>query len=108
MLINSVCHKNLCWVYTVYTKPVCSLCKNPGLVYHFFTDDSQLCLSFKSTDVAQTGALCSVENCLNDIVAWMHVKHEIEQGHKTEVIVLASKRNTNAKFVENVTVTVDE
>ena len=59
--------------YTMYIKPLGSISKNHGLVHHFYADDSQLYLSFKPTDiVAHTEALCRVESCLNDIVAWMH------------------------------------
>ena len=57
--------------YTMYTKPVGSICKNHGLSHHFYADDSQLYLSFKPTDnVAHTVALCLAGSCLNDIVAW--------------------------------------
>ena len=47
-----------------------------------------------------------MESCLNDIVAWMHDNMLKLNTDKTEVIVFASQRN--AKFVENVSVTVGE
>ena len=57
----------------MYTKPVGSICKNHGLVNHFYADDSQLYLSFKTTDnVANTETLILGERCLNDMVAWIH------------------------------------
>ena len=47
--------------YVMYTKPVGSICKNHGLVHHFYADDAQNYLSFKPTDnVAHTEALDQV------------------------------------------------
>ena len=59
--------------YTIYTKPVGAICKRHGLEYHFYADDSQLYLSFKPMDlVTRAEAICRVEACLKDILAWMH------------------------------------
>ena len=64
-------------------------------------------LSFKSTDnVAYTKALSHVERCLNDILA-LHDHNMLKLNtDKSEVTVFASQRN--AKFVENVSMTVGE
>ena len=80
--------------YTMYTKPVGSICRNHGLVHHFYADDSQLYLLFKPTEnVDQTETLSHVESCLNDTVACMHVNMLKMNRDKTEVIVFASQRN---------------
>ena len=93
--------------YTMYTKPLSSICKKSWFSSSLYADDSQLYLSFKPTDnVAHTEALGRVERCLNDIVAWMHDNMLKLNTDKTELIVFASQRN--AKFVENVSVTIGE
>ena len=93
--------------FTIYRKPVGSISKNRGLVHHLYAKDSLLYLSFKPTDnVVHTEALCRVESCLNDVVAWMHDNMLKLNTNKTEVIVCASQRNAN--FIEYFTVTVGE
>ena len=63
-------HKDPCWVYTMYIKPIGSICIIHGLVHQFYADVSHLFLSFKPTDnVARTEAFGRVNWCLNDIVA---------------------------------------
>ena len=65
------------------------------LVHHFYADDSQLYLSFKSTD---NGALNREESCLNDIVIWMHENMlELNTDKTEDIFVFASKYK--AKFV---------
>ena len=70
--------------------PVGPIFKNHGF------DDSQLYLSFKPADnVAHTEALCRVERCLNDIVAWMRDNMRKLNKDKTEFIFFASQRNAS-------------
>ena len=89
--------------YTMYTKPVGSICRNHGLVHHFYADDLQLYLSFRPTDkVAHTEALFRVDSSLNEIVARIHDNMLKLYTDKTEVIVFASQR------ISNVIVTVGE
>ena len=89
-----MCHCVPSITQCIYIKPVGSICRNRGLVNHFYADDSQLYLSFKSTDnVAHMEALGRVESCLNDIVDWTHDNMLKLSTDKTEVIVFASQRN---------------
>ena len=93
--------------YTIYTKPVGAICKRHGLEYHFYADDSQLYLSFKPTDRdTRAEAICRVEACLKDILAWMHGNMLKQNADKTEVIVFTSERN--AGMVNDISVTVGD
>ena len=102
---NSVCQKDLCWVPSITQCTQSRL--DHGLIHYLYTDDSQLYFSFKPAhNIAHKEALCLVESCLNDKVACMHGNMLKLNTDKTEVIVFVSHRN--AKFVENVSVTVSE
>ena len=72
---NSVYNKDLFWVpntQCIQSKLVMFV-KITVFVHHFYADDSQHYLSFKSTDnVAYSEALMRMESCLNEIVVWMH------------------------------------
>ena len=59
--------------YIMYIKPVCDMCRGHGLEHHFYADDSQLYMSFKpKDDIAQKEVLTRIENCLSEIMSWMH------------------------------------
>ena len=78
--------------YILYTKPVGSICRSHGLDHHFYADDSQLYLSFKSKNISyQNEALLKIEACLKDIVAWMHQNILKLNTDKTEVILFHPK-----------------
>lgn len=93
--------------YTMYTKPVGSICKKHGLKHHFYADDSQLYLSFEPTDdQSQLETIRRVEDCFNEIVQWMHINMLKLNADKTEVIVFCSKQKEQS--VENITITVGD
>jgi hypothetical protein len=93
--------------YTMYTKPVGSICRHHGLDHHFYVDDSKLYLSFKPTGiVTQAETLHRIERCLHDIVSWLHGNMLKLNTDKTEVIVFASNRN--ADIIRDISMTVGD
>ena len=91
--------------YTMYTKPVGSICQSHGLDHHFYADDSQLYLEFKPKDsISKKEVVCRVERCLSDIVEWMDSNMLKLNKDKTELIVYSSQRNE--VHVEDITVTI--
>ena len=91
--------------FTMYTKPVGEICKKHGLSHHFYADDSQLYLSFKPTSkITQEEAIRRVENCLDEIVAWMNRNMLKLNADKTELILFFSQNNE--KHVETITIKI--
>ena len=93
--------------YTMYTNPIGAICKRHRLKYHSYADDSQLYLSFESTDqVTRDEAILQVEACLKDILSWMQANMLKQNADKTEVIIFTSERN--AGLVNGISVTVGD
>ena len=78
-------------LYSLYTSPLGDIAKQHQINYHFYADDSQLYISFKSccTNDAYRGKT-SMEACVRDIDLWMvHNRLKLNQD-KTEVLVSSS------------------
>ena len=91
--------------YVMYTKPVCTICRRHDLDYHFYADDLQLYLSFKTNDhVSRDEAVRRVEFCLNDITRWMNHNMLKLNSDKTELIVFGPKNHL--KQIEDISIKV--
>ena len=78
-------------LYSLDTSPLGDIAKQHQMNYHFYADDSQLYISFKSscTNDADRGKT-SMEACVRDIDLWMvHNRLKLNQD-KTEVLVFSS------------------
>jgi hypothetical protein len=93
--------------YTMYTKPLGAICKDHGLQYHLYADDSQLYLSFKPLDdISKEETLQRIQSCLRDIISWMNVNMLKLNTDKTEVIMFSSPYNS--KHIEDLSITVGD
>jgi len=89
--------------YTMYATPLEAITRRHGLSYHFYTDDTQLYISFKpKEDAVKAQSLSLIENCLTDIEGWMRTNLLKLNIDKTEVMLFTSKHN--AFHMKNVTV----
>ena len=69
-------------LYSLYTSPLGDIARSYGLSYHFYVDDTQLYLSFK-TSSAEDWSICksTVEECVREIDLWMLAnKHSINKA----------------------------
>ena len=83
-------------LYLMYAAPLAEMIRSHGLDYHFYTDETQLYISFKGCDV--NVARLRVENCVADICHWMDV-NELKLNHdKTEIMLIYSKYHTRLPF----------
>ena len=77
-------------LYSLYTTPLHSIIsKYSGLRYHFYTDDTQIYLSF-SPELASS-AFTSIETCIKDIFLWMIGNKLSVNPDKTEYLLFNSK-----------------
>ena len=82
--------------YIMYTKPLANIMEYHRLGYHFYADDTQVYISFKSSNVtAQNDALQLIGRCMNDIVAWMHKNMLKLNNEKTEFIFFHTKHKVS-------------
>ena len=79
-------------LYVMYTSPVADIIKSHDLQYHFYADDTQLYITFK-TDSADDACLAKsrVEHCVEEIDRWMISNKLKLNDDKTELIVFSSK-----------------
>ena len=78
--------------YVLYTSPVADIIKSHDLQYHFYADNTQLYITFK-TDSADDVCLAKsrVEHCVEEIDRWMILNKLKLNDDKTELIVFSSK-----------------
>ncbi|KAL9975453.1 hypothetical protein ACROYT_G012614 [Oculina patagonica] len=79
-------------LYLLYTSPLADIIKRHNLEYHFYADDTQLYVAFK-TDSLDRMAQCktSIEQCVCDIDNWMAVNKLKLNQEKTEVVLISSR-----------------
>ena len=55
-------------LYSLYTSPLGDIARSHGLSYHFYADDTQLCLSFEtSSPEDMSTCISALEDCVKDI-----------------------------------------
>ena len=79
-------------LYVLYTSPVADIIKRHNLTYHFYADDTQLYVSFKSgSDDLLSSAKSSIELCVQEINNWMILNGLKLNEEKTELLLLSSR-----------------
>lgn len=79
-------------LYLLYTSPMSDIIKEHNLRYHFFADDSQLFIAFKSKCHDELlESKNRIEECISEINSWMSL-NDLKLNHeKTEFLLLHSK-----------------
>ncbi|CAB3979672.1 Hypothetical predicted protein [Paramuricea clavata] len=76
-------------LYLIYTSPLAEIINRYNLKYHLFADDTQIYISFNTTDVATSKQ--RVEDCVAEICHWMN-SNELKLNHdKTEIMLIHSR-----------------
>jgi len=81
-------------MYCSYSKPVSSIIKHHGLLYHTYADDSQLYFTLTPEDDLHQ-FMEKIVNCVNDIQRWMSQNLLKLNEEKTELIFFMSKKNAH-------------
>ena len=79
-------------LYLLYTSPLADVIKRYNLEYHFYADDKQLYVAFK-TDFLDKMVECktTIEQCVRDIDNWMVINKLKLNQDKTEVVLISSR-----------------
>ena len=57
--------------FTVYTSPVRDIILKYNLNYHVYADDTQLYITFKSSQEPADSCITTLEKCIQEIRSWM-------------------------------------
>ena len=76
-------------LYLVYTSPLAEIINRYNLKYHLFADDTQIYISFKTTDIAS--AKQRVEDCVTEICHWMNINGLKLNQDKTDILLIHSR-----------------
>ena len=78
-------------LYTLFTSPVGDLCKEHGIDYHGYADDTQNYHSFApNVPGDQQKCINILESCVSDIRIWMHTNQLKLNDDKTEFILIGT------------------
>ena len=77
-------------LFTFYTLPIRDIILKYNLSYHVYADDTQLYISFNSTQNCAANCLKSLETCIQDISDWMKNNILKMNEEKTEFIIFGS------------------
>ena len=79
--------------FTVYAYPVRDIIRSYDLNYHVYADDTQLYLSFNSSQQHANSAIATLELCINEIRQWMKPNLLKLNDEKTEFMLFGSHQH---------------
>ena len=79
-------------LYLIYTSPLGNIMRRHGIPYHFYADDNQIYMTFKSSVLGDMELSCDrVEACVRDIDRWLLFNNLKMNSSKTELLILHSR-----------------
>ena len=76
-------------LFTIYMSPLADLIKAHGLIAHFYADDTQIYICFRPAETSS--AMSSLEECIEDVRAWMAHNFLKLNDDKSEFLVVSSR-----------------
>lgn len=77
-------------LFTIYTSPLSQVISRHGILHHFYADDSQLYVSFSSSNSAVS--LNNLKSCLDSVQLWMSANKLKLNPDKTEFLLIGHER----------------
>ena len=77
---------------TVYTSPVRDIILKYNLNYHVYADDTQLYITFKSSQEPADSCITTLEKCIQEIHSWMRRNILKLNDEKTEFLLFGSRQ----------------
>ena len=90
--------------FTVYTYPVRDIILRHDLNYHVYADDTQLYLSFNSSQQQANSTIATIEICINEIRQWMKANFLKLNDDKTEFLLFGSHQQLSKINIEHINV----
>jgi hypothetical protein len=88
--------------FTIYTYPVRDIILRHKLNYHVYADDTQLYLSFNSSQQHADSAIATLELCIKDIRKWMNSNFLKLNDDKTEFLLFGSHQQLSKINIEHI------
>ena len=83
-------------LFLAYVSPLGDVIRKYGLDFHFFTDDSQIYLSFDSRDPLKQEIAFETINCvISDTRSWMAANFMMMNDDKTELAIFGTRQQLN-------------
>ena len=76
-------------LFTLYSQPLSEVISSHGCVFHKYADDTELSKSCLSVDVPHT--VSEVEDCVDDVLAWMNRNKLKLNTDKTEIMLVGAR-----------------
>ena len=89
-------------LFSIYTLPLGQLMRHHSVDFHLFADDTQLFISFKSSELAVGSN--QMEKCVTDIKSWMARNFLKLNSEKTEMLLISSRygKVDSSKFTSDI------
>ena len=84
-------------LFTMYAKPLSAIIDSHSIMHHSFADDLQLRMSAPHDGISEL--LHSMQSCISDVKAWSTANMLILSDHKTELMLVTSKRTKHLHYL---------
>ena len=96
-------------LFTMFLSPVGDIGKKHNIIFHFYADDSQINMTFKSAlDSDKEECLYNLENCIEEIRTWMATNYLKFNMGKTEFVVFGNKHQLTKADATNMLIRVGQ
>ena len=90
--------------FTVYTSPVRDIILKYNLNYHVYADDTQLYITFKSSQEPADSCITTLEKCIQEIRSWMRQNVLKLNDEKTEFLLFGSRQQLSKVYLPFITI----
>ena len=90
--------------FTVYTSPVRDIILKYNLNYHVYADDTQLYITFKSSQEPADSCITTPEKCIQEIRSWMRQNFLKLNDQKTEFLLFGSRQQLSKVSLPFITI----